>query len=126
MVLCDVPLVLVGIPLVYHLYNLQVEEGCKNDGLDLEGGGVAPNSPPENKNNNESDPDLCYDDLGQTVFDDLTDPVYAADDAPCLSQVLAIMFAWITPAIRAEHVAQLEQWHELTARHAQATQVVLP
>ena len=56
---------------------------------------MAPNSPSENKDNNESDADLHCDDLGQTVFDDLTDPVYAADDAPCLSHVLAVMFAWM-------------------------------
>jgi hypothetical protein len=74
---------------------MQVEYGCENDGLDLEGDNTVPTNPPENKDNNDDDPALCYDDLGPTVFDTLTDPVYAADDAPCLSEVLAIMFAWM-------------------------------
>jgi hypothetical protein len=72
-----------------------VHEGCENNGLDLEGDHAAHNDETEHKNNNADDPELEWEDLGPTVFDTLTNPVYDADDAPCLSEVLAIMFAWM-------------------------------
>ena len=67
--------------------------GCEHNGLDVEGEPDAHNDESENKNNN--DHELDCEDLGPTVFDTLTNPVYDAEDAPCLSEVLAIMFAWM-------------------------------
>jgi hypothetical protein len=71
----------------------QAQAGCEDDGLDV--AGIAP----ENDNNSEEEhkfEDAAeFEDLGPTVFDTLTNPVYNAEDAPCMAEVLAIMFAWI-------------------------------
>ena len=48
----------------------------------------------KDNDNNASVPlgsDANWDDLGKTVFDKLTDPVYEAETAPCMAEVLGIM-----------------------------------
>ena len=39
--------------------------------------------------------DASCEDLGKTVFDTLTNPVYDAETAPCMAEVLGVMFAWM-------------------------------
>jgi hypothetical protein len=51
----------------------------------------------EHDDNLQGEPhaDLDCVDLGETLFSNLVDRVYDCDDAPCMSEVLAVMFAWM-------------------------------
>ena len=67
-------------------------------GLDVHGGASRPDEgelDTSQNNNIADDVEYAYEDLGASVFDSLVQPVHAGDDAPCMSEVLAIMFAWI-------------------------------